>query len=375
MPMKRTAAAMLAALLLPVMPAVHAQVVESEVVIDAAHHPLGSPLRAVLLLPDAASAAAPVPGCLVVHGSGGLFRENAPGEACGPQLETNFREVAELLAGQGVAALLPSSFASRDPRFCEDNDDAFLEFAPAPFFNAGDTRARDSAYSTRRVVIRTLDLLAASDYLCSRDDIDCSRTCVVGTSNGATAILAHVANELPRHMDEYTDLATRREHESNSAFANRQAALANMPALPDDLADWLDARPLPRFAHAISPGCSLRALVPTVAPDDAGFDPLLHLGDLYYPAGNVELQFEIGLLDDVPDACHDGGIRELQARAYEALTDADPSRYLVRTHAGAGHNLLGEREAELHAALTGLVRRHFFPAIFGDSFEPTQPEP
>lgn len=66
----------------------------SDALIDGAGHALGDELRAVLMLPDAASAAAPVPGCLVVHGSGGLFCENAPGDACGPALETSFRLVS-----------------------------------------------------------------------------------------------------------------------------------------------------------------------------------------------------------------------------------------------------------------------------------------
>jgi hypothetical protein len=119
--------------------------------IDAEHHPLDDALRAVLMLPEGASAEHPVPGCLVVHGSGGLFKENAPGEDCGPDLENNFRELGELLVGQGVAALLPSSFVSRDPRFCEDNDDAYFQFVTPPFHNEGDGDiARDGFYKMRR---------------------------------------------------------------------------------------------------------------------------------------------------------------------------------------------------------------------------------
>lgn len=352
-----------------------AQPVESEVLLDAAHHPLGSTLRAVLVLPEGASAAKPVPACLVVHGSGGLFRENAPGEACGPELEGNFRGVADLLAAQGVAALLPSSFASRDPRFCEDNHDDFLQFATAPFFNPGDVFARDGSYSRRRVVIRSLDLLAASRWLCAREDIDCSRTCVVGASNGGTALLGYVANELGRHLAEFTDTTTQREHESGSAFADRQLAFDNFPAIAADIDDQLEVRNLPRFAQAVSPGCSLRALVPTISPEDPDFDPVAHLDDLYYPAFDVELHLEIGLLDDVPDACHGDGIRELQARAFESLSGATHSRYLVHTHEGADHDLLGEREATLHARLSALVQHHFFPPIFADGFEAPPPAP
>lgn len=342
---------------------------QDEITIGAEHHPLGESLRAVLAVPDGAGAKTPVPACVIVHGSGGLFRENAPGEACGPGLESNFRRLAELFEGLGVAALLPSSFASRDARFCEDNDDDYLQYAPAPFFNDGDgAPTRDSFYKIRRVVIRTLDLMAASDYLCQRGDIDCDRVCLVGTSNGGTAILGYLANDLERHLLEYTDTTTKREHETNGNFVDRQTAFANFPALPADISALLAARPLPDFAQAISPGCSLRKLVPTVEPDDPEFNPEQHLTDLYYPADPVELHLEIGSKDDVPDACHDGGIRQLQADGFDTLTGV-PSRYRVEVYEGAGHNLLGERRDEVHGKLTTLVRRHFFPSIFHDRFE------
>ncbi|HRQ65584.1 MAG TPA: hypothetical protein PKZ76_12115 [Xanthomonadaceae bacterium] len=341
--------------------------------IDAERHPLDDSLRAVLMLPEGDSAEHPVPGCLVVHGSGGLFKENAPGEDCGPDLENNFRELGELLVGQGVAALLPSSFVSRDPRFCEDNDDAYFQFVAPPFHNEGDGDiARDAYYKMRRTVIRPLDLLAAADYLCERQEVDCQRICMVGTSNGATSIMTYVANDLQRHMTEYTDTEVRRVHESQSNFVDRQTAFANFPVLPPTLPDRLASRVLPRFAQAISAGCDLRKLVPTVAPDAPSFDPVQHLNDLYYPAAGVEFHLDIGTLDDVPEQCYNGGIRELQAAAYEMLTMATHSRYLVETYEGAGHNLLGERGEELHAKLSHLVRIHFFSSIFKDGFEVSQ---
>ena len=47
----------------------------TEILIDGALHPLGESLRAFEQLPAGASAMNPVPACVVVHGSGGLFRE------------------------------------------------------------------------------------------------------------------------------------------------------------------------------------------------------------------------------------------------------------------------------------------------------------
>lgn len=347
-----------------------AQFSTSEVQIEAGHHALGDALRAVLVRPDAASAAAPVPGCLVVHGSGGLFRENAPGEACGPALETNFRLVAERLAAQGVAALLPDSFSSRDARFCEDNDDAYFAFVAPPFHHPDDgTPARDGAYDRRRQAIRTLDLLAAMRWLCARDDIDCRRTCLVGASNGGSAVLGYAAQDLQRHLIEFLDTATQRVHESASDLLDRQVAFAHFPALAPGTEDALAARPMPRFVHAISPGCRLRELVPDVLADDPGFDPELHRRDLYYPEQRIALHLEIGTADDVPEACYAEGLRARQAAAYEAIVGVASSRYRVHTYDGAGHDLLAEQTDAVHARLDALVQFHFFDDVFHDGFE------
>jgi len=346
----------------------------TEVEIPATAHPFGETLRAWTRFPEGADADTPVPACVLVHGSGGLLREpDVAGEACGPALEPRFAALAELLAAQGVASILPDSFSSRDPRFCEDNDDAFFAFAPPPFVNDGDVHARDAAYDTRRIIIRTLDLVAAMEFACAHPQVDCSRLCLIGTSNGGSGILGFIAQDLQRHLPEFADIATRRTHESSSAFENRATALANMPALPGDIAARLSDRPLPRFADAISPGCALRGLVPTVDPTGAGFDPQQHMTDLFYPADPITLHLDIGTADDVPDACWNGGIRETQARAFEQLTGETPSRYRIQTHDGAGHDLLNEVEATLHAKITGLVREAFFPGVFRNGFEPTAP--
>jgi dienelactone hydrolase len=359
-------ALLVAALLLPS----HGSGQALETTISADLHPFAEPLRAWERFPAGADPAAPVPACVVVHGSGGLLREPAvPGNACGPALEPRFADLAERLAAHGVASILADSFSSRDPRFCEDNDEAFFAFAPPPFVNPGDVHARDAAYDTRRIVIRTVDLVATMAHACADPRIDCSRLCLIGTSNGGSGILGYSAQDLQRHLAQFTDIGTRRTHESSSAFANRAAALANMPGLAADIAQRVAARPLPRFAHAISPGCALRALVPTVDPGAAGFDPALHLTDLYYAAAPIVLHLDIGTADDVPDACWNGGIRERQARAFEALAEVAASRYRIETHDGAGHDLLGERADALHAKIAALVRIAFFPQVFRDGME------
>lgn len=330
----------------------------------------GDTLRGVLVMPPGATADDPVPACVVVHGSGGLLRENAPGQQCGPQLESNFEALAQTLSNAGVATLLVSSFDSRDFRFCEDTNDDYFQFAPAPFFNPGDgAPVRDDAYSTRRIVIRTYDVLTSVDFLCKQEGIDCNRTCLIGASNGGSAVLSYVANDLQRHLPEFTDTSTQRVHESNSSFVSRQAALANLPTPAAQWTDKLAARTLPRFAMAIAPGCHLRALVPTVQATDPGFDPVADLSNLYYPAADVELHIDAGTADDVPEQCVGNGVRAEQAAAFEVLTQTSPSRFLVEMHEGAGHDLLAEREMALHGKVRRLVREHFFPPIFQDGFE------
>ena len=358
-----------------------AAAVQREAIIDASYHPLGSELRAVIAYPDGHGPSSTDPACIVVHGSGGLFAENEPGEDCGPSLEPKLQRIVDTMTEMGVVVLLPSSFAGastqsasgRDPRFCEDSDADYFNYVGSPMWNAGDGEPPDrddDKYKSRRIAVRTLDLLAASDYICSQPGVDCERTCMFGTSNGASSMLAFVANDLPRHLTEYMGVA-RREHESTSGFEERTEALANMPAMQPDTAERLASRPLPRFAHAIAPGCRLRSLVPTIDPADASFDPNRHSLDLYYPADGVELDLEIGALDNVSEACYAGGIRELQAGEYERLIDSGASRYVIRTHQ-AGHDLLEEVGDLIHRQLRVLIRTHLFGEhVFADGFDVT----
>lgn len=340
------------------------------VVIDSQHHVLGEPLGAIYRLPAGASAANPVPACLIVHGSGGLLRENTPGAACGPQVEANFADVADHLIGLGVAVLMPDSFSSRDARFCEDNDDSYFQFAPAPFFNPGDgPRVRDNLYERRRIVIRVLDLLASQEWLCARPEIDCTRTCLVGASNGGSAVYAYAAQDLSRHLAEYLDLGNRRRFESNNSYAERQTAFANFPAAVRSASTQALARAVPRFVQAVSPGCRLRDLVPAVRASTAGFDPMRDLGDLYYPLAPTELNLEIGSTDSVPDDCHGSGLRQGQVDDYQALVAVLPSRYRPVIYPGEGHDLLGDIGPILAERRQQWVFEHFFPSAFRNGFE------
>ena len=320
---------------------------DNEIVIPASYHPLGDELVAVLNLPQGASAENPVPVCAIIHGSGGLFKEEAPGDSCSDELENTYQDLSDQLFAQGIATILPSSFYSRDERFCEDNDSDYIVYGAPPFFNPGDVVARNTSYKIRRVAVRTMDMLATMSFVCDLDEVDCNNSCMIGTSNGGTSILAYNAQSLPTDLLEFLDDA-KREFEYNSTRAKRNTAFANFPdlaisveQLQQDLAD----RPLPEFAQLVSPGCSMRDLVQHIDPYDEE-DPF-SLTQLYYPAGNTSLHFEVGTNDGVPDECYieagpSEGDREFQARYFEQQMNISPqdSQYNVHIHQGGGHSLL-----------------------------------
>jgi len=346
------------------------------VIIPAQFHPLDNAIISVLNIPTEASASSPVPACLIIHGSGGLFSEGNVGEDCNTSasnMSQNYSELMDLFNDLDVASIAPSSFVSRDARFCEDNDDDYFQFVAPPLHNPGDgLPMRDKYYKMRRVVVRTLDLMASYDYLCSLDNIDCSRTCMVGTSNGSTSIMSYIANGIGDHLKQYTNLDQQREHESQSDYNDRIVAFSHFPALTNDINLQLNTAPKPLFVNAVSPGCSLRKIVPTITADDNDFDPVTDLFDLYYASGETQLHLEIGSADDVPDACYNGGVREIQARDYEAIQNIAPesSRYLVSTYENAPHDLLGEAvEGEIiRQKIKQLAIDHFY-LIFKNGFD------
>jgi dienelactone hydrolase len=324
---------------------------DNEILIPAKYHPLGNELVAVLHLPKTASAENPVPGCAIVHGSGGLFQENAAGQVCSSELETTYQNLANQLKGQGIAAILPSSFYSRDNRFCEDNDDndAYLPFAGEPFFNGNDPVARDDSYKIRRVAIRTMDMLATMNFFCDLAEVDCSKSCMIGTSNGATSIMAYSAQSLPTDLQAFMDDA-KRPFEYNSTHQKRLTAFENFPPLtvsPITLTHQLTHRPLPKFAQLVSPGCTMRDMVPDIVPGEEELP--FGLDELYYPAGDTELTFEVGTADSTPKECYTAapqgdGLREVQARHFEQASNIAPqdSRYIIEVHQEGPHSLLSD---------------------------------
>ena len=340
-----------------------------EYLVPASYHPLGNELVAVIHIPQDASAQNPVPGCAIIHGSGGLFKEVQPGQSCSEDVENTYQNLSDQLFSLGIATIMPASFYSRDPRFCEDNDDDYLAYGAAPFFNPGDVLARDDSYKIRRVAVRTMDMLATMSFFCDLEQVDCSRSCMVGTSNGGTSIMAYNAQSLPTDLLEFM-ADEKRDFEYNSTRAKRELAFANFPALTvssDALQQDLNNRPLPLFAQLVSPGCSMRDLVQHIEPGNENSP--WSLSQLYYPAGDSRLHFEVGTSDSVPKECYvdapnGDGDRELHARYVEQQLNILPqdSQYNVHIHQGGPHSLLSDDySGVILQRLNDLVSAHLQP--------------
>jgi dienelactone hydrolase len=321
----------------------------NEYVIDSSYHPLGNELVAVLHLPEGASAENPVAGCAIIHGSGGLFKEISPGQSCSQNVENSYQKLSDRLLNAGIATIMPSSFYSRDERFCEDNDSDYIAYGAAPFFNGDDPITRDTSYKLRRVAIRTMDMVATMAFFCDLEQVDCNKTCMIGTSNGGTSIMSYTAQSLPKDLSKFIG-EQKRPFEYNSTHAKRNVAFANFPELTvseENLQQQLSERPLPRFGQLISPGCSMRDLVADIEPGNESKSYALN--ELFYPANDSQLIVEVGTLDSVPGECYidapnGEGLREIQAKHFEQQMVIAPqdSRYQVHIHQGGAHNLLDD---------------------------------
>lgn len=332
----------------------------------------GDSIPAVLSLPDGPVPAGGHPACILLHGSGGLLRENGPGLPCGPALENNYEAWFQLLESLDVVVLAPDSFG-RHPFFCEDNDDAYFGWVPPPLHNPGDgVPQRDDFYSARRIETRVLDAGAALAHLQAMAAVDDTRLCALGTSNGGSVTLALAAIATGRHAAQYADISVQRPLESASHYQERQQAFANYPLLPPGLEASFDALPVLRFGQAVSPGCFLRRMIPTADPDQVNvLDwPL----DFFHPEHArdgwvaTELHVDMGGDDGVPDHCRSAGIRDRQAIAYATAFGVAPSRWLPVEYPGFGHDLLGDNPAIIEKTRS-LVLRHFYDPIFADGWE------
>lgn len=307
-----------------------------EFVLSGTTHPLGTALVTRILLPDGSDPRATgsrYPVAFAYHGSGGLFREPAhAGDPCLTTLEPAYQEISDWLLAQGVAVVWVDSFFSRDQRFCEDNTDAFRDFAPAVMDN-----------NLQQTLVRLHDTLHAEKELCRLARLDCSHMMRIGTSEGATAAL------LPTHRALDSAVAALYDPGNPGNALDRLPLLAEA-ALPT-------ARPEPRFVMAISPGCGFYGAIPlsTSGP----------LQQMFYPQQPVYL--ELGANDTVPAECSTAlgqGRRQLQAEAVkagESISDAD-YRYHTTLYPDAGHLLWQSHQEQIKAKLLPLVQSELLAA-------------
>ncbi len=195
-----------------------------------------TPLDAVLQIPEAR--VGPRPAVLVLHGSGGLFREadeDEPGRA--PELERQFEIWSARLAEQGWVVLLPASFFSRGFRDWDEHP---------PALDKED-----------RLRFRTRDALESLRFLCDLPYVDCARLAMLGFSNGGSTVVLRADGRLAER----------------SAFSRLDPALFEAA---------------PRVAVAYYPGCGLHGLAPLSEPGG------------YLPAWPVEVHHaaEDDLLED-----------------------------------------------------------------------------
>lgn len=269
-----------------------------DVTIPGSLHLQGLDVPAKLFVPELAGEATPLPGVLVLHGSGGLFRMPEAGDPgpCSPELEPQFSRWGQRLAERGYVALMPASFDARG--FCDYDADAGRI---GPEFD--DDR--------ERLLGRLYDVDAALRFFCGRAEVDCERLGGLGFSNGASTLVLAQHWQLARAL---TDFAA-------SDGSELDVPVAVPPA----------GRPAMRVGVAYYPGCGVQGIVPFgVDPDD---DPK----DMYFSTG--DLFIEHGAADSLVEDCsvaHGQGRRQVQSgRVAEAEARLDT--YHVTVYAGAEH--------------------------------------
>lgn len=196
-------------------------------------------LMGVLVLPESDDR---LPAVVLLHGAGGLFLEpDDDDDEDKLELESQFEEWAGLLAAQGYAVVMPSSFYSR----------GFFEWSERP----------DRFDKEDRLIMRAYDAQAALRFTCEHPAIDCARIGVVGFSNGASTIVLSAYEHL--------------------------GAVEGMEELRDD-----DERPQFTIGVAYYPGCGLHGLI-SMSSDDPE--------DFYFPRMPVIIRH--GERDSLVDDC------------------------------------------------------------------------
>ncbi len=149
----------------------------------------GEPVIAHVAYPNGTPPAEGWPTVVVLHGSGGLYKQLKKSDpslgACSDQLESQFAEWKKTLTAEGYAVVMPASFYSRG--FCDWNKDA--KKIPKGL-------AKDD-----RLLFRLWDARAAAKWACDNAKVDCDRMAVMGFSNGGSATLISMHDDLSTVKD------------------------------------------------------------------------------------------------------------------------------------------------------------------------------
>jgi dienelactone hydrolase len=164
---------------------------------------------------------------VALHGCGGLYDRNG-------NLSARHRAGAERLVREGFVVLLPDSFGSRGLR-----------------------EVCTQRYARRHVDIaqRRLDALAAHDHLVAKRGHEASRIAVLGWSNGATTVLASIAETGGRPIDDSLTMGFARAvaFYPGCGAALRQSLQPTVPTLlllgAED--DWTPAEPCLQWARRV----------------------------------------------------------------------------------------------------------------------------
>ncbi|MDP1630610.1 MAG: dienelactone hydrolase family protein [Caulobacter sp.] len=140
-----------------------------------------TPLSGYLYRP--ASPAAKAPAVVLMHGRGGIFSSLAKGEYSGATISGRHKYWANYWAERGYYVLLVDSFSLRG--------------FPAGFA-AGTYKDRPA--SIDEVVNRPMDAYGALKYLRTVPGVDGDRIGLMGWSNGASSVLATMADDKPGDM-------------------------------------------------------------------------------------------------------------------------------------------------------------------------------
>ncbi|MBA3549682.1 MAG: dienelactone hydrolase family protein [Nannocystis sp.] len=274
-----------------------AEIETLDVIIPPALHSQGIELPAKLVRPKLSSASGKRPAMLVLHGSGGLLKDGSGKgkQPCSSEMESQYQEWADRLAGLGYTVLLPSSYSARG--FCDKHkDDMPKHFDDKP----------------EQIISRIYDTDAASRYLCELKEVDCERMGVLGFSQGGTMVM------LALHWQV--------EH-AISYFRKTKAKDFDI-----EIPDLKPGRPEFKMGIAYYPGCGFDGAVPTSTSKSSAIE------NKYSPTGPLTILH--GSKDSLLKQCsteHATGARQIQSKQVaEKLGIED--LYEITVYKGASHS-------------------------------------